>query len=275
MKELRGRLLGFDKDEYTGNWVLRVRGFGEVLVNGNVVRRFKGIDGVIRAPDDWIASIRLNGEAWLFRIASPSYVDIPGSVVMSAIKGMLPGVGRFGRWEAERLWIAEGAEYGEVTGVLGRDNHPRIGDFMYLIRVTWGNDGYSAFKVFKMIGVLKCTNGLVAGFNMFRRIFHSRLTGPIEEKVNDVLSRIKNAVVSMSNNAFPLEALSRPIEPKIVEDLSRKFPDFMRLYSEYRKEYGDTMMAVYQVLGWIATHGSSRNSEKAINSMTRLLASLN
>jgi len=276
MRELRERLLGYDKDEYTGNWVLRVRGFGEVLVNRNVVRRFKGIDGVLHAPDNWLASIRMNGEAWLFRIASPSYVDIPGSVVLQEIKGMLPGVGRFGKWEAERLWIVEGAEYGEVTGVLGRDNHPRIGDFVYLIRVMWGNDGYSAFRVFKAIGIIKCTNGLVVGFNAFKRIFHAKLNAPLHEKINDILRRIKDAITSVNMNNSVIEALSRtPIEAKVVEDLAKKFPDFMKMYAEYRREYGDTMMAVYQVLGWIATHGSSRNSEKAVSTMNRLLASLN
>jgi len=103
MRELRGRLLGFDRDEHLGRYYLRVRGLGSVYVNRNVVRRFKGIDGVLRAPDDWIASIRLNGEAWLYRVASPGYVEVPAEDVVRAIREVLPNVANFGRWEGGAL----------------------------------------------------------------------------------------------------------------------------------------------------------------------------
>jgi hypothetical protein len=274
MGELRQRLRGYDFDEYTGRWVLQVRGFGRVFVNGNVIKRFKGISGVLSAPGDWLASVsEWHGEYWLYRVSSPEYVDIPAGTVINTVKEILPGITSFGRWEAERVWRYEGAEYGELTGFLGRGEHPQVGDFVYLVRVSWGNDGYSAFKVFRVLGILKCTNGLVTGFNSFKRIFHSRLTGPIEEKVRDVLNRIRNAIQLMNDGS--IESLMRPVDAKVIEDLSKRFPDFQRLYAEYKPQYGDTMMAVFQALGWIATHGSSRNSEKAINSMTRLLASLN
>jgi len=268
-------LRGYDFDEYTGRWVLFLDG-RRVFVNGNVTKRFGGISGILKAPDNWIASIsEWNGEYWLYRVASPSYVDVPGTVVISTIKSLLPGVTNFGRWEAERLVRYEGAEYGELTGFLGRGEHPQVGDVVFITRITWGNDGFSAFKVFKAIGILKCTNGLVMGVNEFRRIFHSRLTKPIEEKVRDVLNRIRNAI-STSMDTSALERLMKtPIEAKVIEDLAKKFPGFNRLYNEYRPQYGDTLFTIFQALGYIATHGSQRNSERAVSSMARLLASLN
>jgi len=276
MRELRSKLLGFDKDEYLGRWMLRIGGLGNVYVNRNVVRRFGGIEGILKAPDNWLASVRLNGEAWLYRVASPTYVEVPTEDVVKAIREVLPNAANFGRWDGERIWVEEGAVYGSITGLLGRSSHPRVGDFVYLVRVTWGNDGFTAFRIFKAIGILKCTNGLVVGFNAFKRIFHAKLNAPLHEKINDVLRRIKDAITSVNMNNSVIEALSRTsIEPRVIEDLSRKFPDFMRLYNEYKPQYGDTMMAVFQALGWIATHGSSRNSEKAVSTMNRLLASLN
>ena len=274
--ELRRMLRGYDFDEYTGRWVLRVSGLGNVLINHNVTRRFGGISGALNAPDNWLASIsEWNGEYWLFRIASPEYVDIPAGAVINTIKELLPGITRFGRWEAERVWSYEGAEYGELTGFLGRGEHPQVGDFVYLIRISWGNDGFSAFKVLRVLGILKCTNGLVTGFNSFKRIFHSKLNKSIEEKVRDVLNRIRNAIQMMNDGSYTIEQLMRPVDARVIEDLAKKYPDFNRLYSEYRPQYGDTLLTIFQALGYIATHGSARNSEKAINSMTRLLASLN
>jgi len=272
MRELRERLLGFDKDEYTGRWVLRIRGIGEVLVNGNVVRRFKDIDGVLHAPDNWIASIRTNGEAWLFRVASPAYVEVPAEDVVNTVKSVLPGVTKFGRWEGERIMVEEGAVYGEITGMLGRSSHPQVGDFLYIIRITWGNDGYTAFRIFKTIGVLKCTNGLIVGFDAFKRIFHSRLNGPLPDKVRDVLGRIKNVITSISINSNALDSLSGTVNAETIEKLAKRFPDFTKLYNEYKSQYGDTMMAVFQALGYIATHGSQRNSERAISAMSRLVS---
>jgi len=110
MGDLRDRLLGFDKDEYTGRYVLRVRGLGAVYVNGNVVKRFKGIDSVLKAPGDWIAAIRpWRGDYWLYRIASPAYVDVPGTVVLQAIKNVMPGVKVFlvGWWFMSRVGETE------------------------------------------------------------------------------------------------------------------------------------------------------------------------
>jgi len=66
----------------------------------------------------------------------------------------------------------------------------------------------------------------------------------------------------------------KPIDAKVIEDLSKRFSDFPRLYAGYRAQYGDTLLAVMQALGYIATHGSSRNSERAVSAMSRL-ASLN
>jgi hypothetical protein len=275
MGDLRNRLLGFDKDEYTGRYVLRVRGLGAVYVNGNVVKRFKGIDSVLKAPSDWIAAIRpWRGDYWLYRIASPAYVDVPGEVVLRAIRDALPGVEGFGRWEAEGLWQYEGALYGSITGVLGRGSHPRVGEFKYLLRVTWGDDGYTAFRIVRTIGVVVCENGLVAGEDSYTRVFHSRLNKPIESKINDVLGRIRRIISMEKPSVSEIERLMVPIEPKVIEDLSKRFSDFPRLYAGYRAQYGDTLMAVLQALGWIATHGSSRNSERAVSAMSRL-ASLN
>ena len=274
MRELRGRLLGYDKDGHLGNWVLRVRGFGSVYVNRNVVRRFKGIDGVLKAPDNWLASVRLNGEAWLYRIASPGYVEVPSFEVLNAVREVLPNVVRFGKWESYRVWVEEGATYGEVTGVLGRSSHPRVGDFLFLARVFWGNDGYTAFRITRVLGILKCENGLVMGINEFKRVFHARLNKPIEAKVREVVNRIKGIIAGSKFNNYDVESLMKPVDAKVIEDLSRRFSDFPRLYAGYRAQYGDTLMAVLQALGWIATHGSSRNSERAISSMSKL-ASLN
>jgi len=275
MGELRQRLLGYDFSEYWGRYYLRVRGLGDVFVNGNVIKRFKGIDSVLKAPGDWIAAIRpWRGDYWLYRIASPAYVDVPGEVVLRAIRDALPGVEGFGRWEAEGLWQYEGAEYGEVTGVLGKDSHPRVGEFKYLLRVTWGDDGYTAFRIVRTIGVVVCENGLVAGEDSYTRVFHSRLNKPLDEKIREVINRIRRIISMEKPSVSEIERLMVPIEPKVIEDLSRRFSDFPRLYAEYKSQYGDTLMAVLQTLGWIATHGSSRNSERAISSMSRL-ASLN
>jgi len=273
MRELRGRLLGFDKDEYAGNWVLRVRGLGDVFVNRNVVRRFKGIEGVLKAPDNWLASIRLNGEAWLYRVASPAYVEVPAEDVANTVKSVLPGVTKFGKWEGERTMVEEGATYGEVTGVLGSGSHPQIGDFVYLIRISWGNDGFTAFRVFKAIGILRCTNGLVVGFNAFKRIFHAKLNMPIEAKIRDIMNRIKNTITSIHIDPNILDALAKtPVSPEAIERLSKRFPDFPRLFNEYRAQYGDTLLTILQALGYIATHGSQRNSERAVSTMSRLVS---
>jgi len=267
-------LLGYDKDGHLGNWVLRVRGFGSVYVNRNVVRRFKGIDGVLKAPDNWLASVRLNGEAWLYRIASPGYVEVPSFEVLNAVREVLPNVVRFGKWESYRVWVEEGATYGEVTGVLGRSSHPRVGDFLFLARVFWGNDGYTAFRITRVLGILKCTNGLVMGIHEFRRVFHARLNMPLREKINDVLNRIKNTITSIRiDDTHILDKLSKtPVAPETIEKLSKRFPDFPRLYAEYKPQYGDTMMAVFQALGYIATHSSQRNSERAVSTMSRLVS---
>ena len=110
MGELRQRLLGYDFSKYWGRYYLRVRGLGDVFVNGNVIKRFKGIDSVLKAPSDWIAAIRpWRGGYWLYRIASPAYVDVPGTVVLQAIKNVMPGVKVFlvGWWFMSRVGEAE------------------------------------------------------------------------------------------------------------------------------------------------------------------------
>jgi hypothetical protein len=273
MEDLRQRLLGFDKDEYWDRYYLRVRGLGRVLVNGNVIKRFKSIDGALHAPSEWVAAIReWHGEYWLYRVASPEYVEVPGTVVLQAVKSVLPGVTAFGRWEAERLWQYEGAEYGEVTGVLGKDSHPRVGEFKYILRISWGDDGYHAFRIIKTIGVVVCENGLVVGEDSYTRVFHSRLNKPLPDKVREIINRIVNIINNERPSGNEIERLNRPIEPKIIEDLNKRFPDFPRLYAEYRSQYGDTLLAVMQALGYIATHGSQRNSERAISNMARLVS---
>jgi hypothetical protein len=272
MRELRGRLLGFDKDERLGNWVLRIRGLGSVYVNRNVVRRFKGIEGVLRAPDDWIASIRLNGEAWLFRVSSPQYVEVPAEEVVRVVREVLPNVANFGRWDGERVWVEEGAVYGSITGYLGRGSHPRVGDFVYITRITWGNDGFTAFRITRALGILQCLNGLVIGEEFISRVFHARLNKPLGEKIKDVLNRIKSIITGSRFSNYDVERLMKPIEPKVIEDLSKRFSDFPRLYAEYRSQYGDTLLSVMQALGYIATHGSSRNSERAVSAMSRLVS---
>jgi len=110
MGDLRERLLGFDKDEYLGRYVLRVRGLGVVYVNGNVVKRFKGIDSALKVLGNWIAAIRpWRGGYWLFRVLSLTYVDVPGTVVLQAIKNVMPGVKVFlvGWWFMSRVGEAE------------------------------------------------------------------------------------------------------------------------------------------------------------------------
>ena len=264
--------MGFDKDEYTGRWMLRVRGLGEVLVNRNVVRRFGGIDGVLHAPDNWLASVRLNGEAWLFRIASPLYVEVPAEEVVRVVREVLPNVANFGRWDGERVWVEEGAVYGSITGIWGSGSHPRVGEFVYLVRVSWGNDGFTAFRITRALGILQCLNGLVIGEEFISKVFHARLNKPIEFKINEVLGRIRRIITGSRFSNYDVERLMKPIEPKVIEDLSRRFSDFPRLYAEYRAQYGDTLMAVLQSLGYIATHGSQRNSERAVSAMSRLVS---
>ena len=274
MGELRERLLGFDRDGYLGRYYLRVRGLGRVFINRNVVKRFGGVDGVINTPSNWVASMReWQGEYWLFRVSSPSYVDVPADAVLGTVRGVV-NVTSFGRWES-RVWVEEGAVYGSITGLLARGEAPSVGDFVGLVRVTWGDDGYTAFHVYSVIGVLQCTNGLVLGHTAFRRIFHSRLNMPIEIKIRDVLSRIKHAILSTRVNPSVVEALARTQVPTgLVDQLSRRFSDFARLYGEYRAQHGDTLLTVFQSLGYIATHGSSRNSNRAVQAMVRLLQSL-
>ncbi len=126
----------------------------------------------------------------------------------------------------------------------------------------------------RTIGVVVCENGLVAGEDSYTRVFHSRLNKPLDEKIREVINRIRRIISMEKPSVSEIERLMVPIEPKVIEDLSRRFSDFPRLYARYRAQYGDTLMAVFQALGWIATHGSSRNSERAISSMSRL-ASLN
>jgi len=272
MRELRQRLLGFDKDEHLGRYYLRIGGLGNVYVNRNVVRRFKGIEGVLKAPDNWLASVRLNGEAWLYRIASPGYVEVPSFEVLNAVREVLPNVVRFGKWESYRVWVEEGATYGEVTGVLGRSSHPRVGEFVYLVRVSWGNDGFTAFRITRALGILQCSNGLVIGEEFISKVFHSRLNKPLSEKINEVLGRIRRIITGSRFSNYDVERLMKPIEPKVIEDLGKRFSDFMRLYAEYRSQYGDTLLAVMQSLGYIATHGSQRNSERAVSAMSRLVS---
>jgi hypothetical protein len=245
---------------------------GNVLINHNVVRRFGGIDGVLHAPDSWVASIRLNGEAWLFRVSSPQYVDVPAEEVVRVVREVLPNVANFGRWDGERVWVEEGAVYGSITGIWGRGNHPRVGDFVFITRITWGNDGFTAFKIKRVLGILQCENGLVVGEEFISRVFHARLNKPLGEKINEVLGRIRRIITGSRFSNYDVERLMKPVDGRIIENLSKRFPDFPRLYAEYRAQYGDTMMTLFQVLGWIATHGSQRNSERAINSMSRLLS---
>jgi hypothetical protein len=276
MGVLRERLLGYGKDEYSGRYYLRVRGLGRVYINGNVLKRFKRVDGIINAPSNWVAVVReWRGEYWLGRVASPSYVDVPAQRVLDALRDVVGVLTSFGRWES-KVWVEEGAEYGSVTGIVGKGSLPSIGDFIGLVRVVWGSDGYTAFKVYTAVGILQCMNGLVLGFSAFRRIFHSRLSpgASIEEKVNEVLTRIKHAVIGARVDPGKIEELARTQAPvNLVEELGRRFDDFERLYSEYRAQYGDTILAVFQALGFIATHGSLRRSNRAVNTMLKLLGS--
>ncbi|MDT7970990.1 MAG: hypothetical protein RQ842_10495 [Vulcanisaeta sp.] len=276
MGELRERLLGFDRDGYLGRYYLRVRGLGRVFINRNVVKRFGGVDGVINTPSNWVASMReWQGEYWLGRVSSPSYVDVPANRVLDALRDVVGVLTSFGRWES-RVWVEEGAEYGSVTGIVGKGSMPSIGDFVGLIRVTWGSDGFTAFKVYTAVGILQCMNGLVLGFSAFRRIFHTRLSpgASVEEKVNEVLARVKRAVAGARVDPSKVEELAREQAPvNLIEELGRRFGDFERLYNEYRAQYGDTMLAVYQALGYIATHGSARRGNQAVSTMLRLLGS--
>ncbi len=272
MRELRSKLLGFDKDEYLGRWMLRIGGLGNVYVNRNVVRRFGGIESVLKAPDNWLASVRLNGEAWLYRIASPAYVEVPAEDVVRIVKEVLPNVANFGRWDGESVWVEEGAVYGSITGIWGRGSHPRVGEFVYITHITWGNDGFTAFKIKRVLGILQCENGLVVGEEFINRVFHSRLNKPLSEKINEVLDRIRRIIAGSRFSNYDVERLMKPVDARVIENLTKRFPDFQRLYGEYRAQYGDTMMAVFQALGWIATHGSQRNSERAVSAMSRLVS---
>jgi hypothetical protein len=227
---------------------------------------------VLHAPDNWLASIRVNGNAWLFRVASPTYVEVPAEEVVRVVREVLPNVANFGRWDGERVWVEEGAVYGSITGIWGSGSHPRVGDFVYITRITWGNDGFTAFRITRALGILQCLNGLVIGEEFISRVFHARLNKPLSDKIRDVLNRIKSIITGSRFSNYDVERLMKPIEPKVIEDLSRRFSDFMRLYAEYRSQYGDTLMAVLQSLGYIATHGSQRNSERAVSAMSRLVS---
>jgi hypothetical protein len=260
---------------------LRIDSIGFVYVNSRVVKRYGGIDGVLNAPNRYIASFRRynNGMTWLYRVASQGYVDIPPQKVVDTLVGFLRGVkvelDNFGKW-GNRIRLWDGAVYGELTARLGWTKVLENAEI--LLRVEWGDDGFHAFRTYLAIADKNTGSAMVLGYRATKRVFHSRLTEntTYREKVVDVMERITQFVKNTIAIAPKVEqrfALLKniPVRDEEVDEIARRFNTrFMKLWLTYSQKYGKNMFALFEVLGWFAAHGTPSRREEALREMRKL-----
>lgn len=257
--------------EVVGTWYGKRIGFrtrdGLLMLNKNVEKRLKKM-GVLNhefkpwlIPRDWI--VAYDGE-WVYRIASPLYVDVPPNVVGELLResGLPISLGKWGNKVAR----IEGATYGEYTISYSRDNSPRVGDFITGLRVTFGNDGYTAFRVTRFIGILECENGLIVGSEDVTKLLHARSLEAVIER----LRRVFKAYTMVPLTQDALEALNKPVDVKLLEEAFRKIDDFMVLWDGYRSRFGETNLALAQALSWYVTHAGKTKAKKAEELLLRL-----
>lgn len=256
--------------EVVGTWYGKRIGFrtrdGLLMLNKNVEKRLRKM-GVLNhefkpwlIPKDWI--VTYDGE-WIYRIASPLYVDVPPGT----IEGLLREVGfpiSLGKW-GNKVVKWEGATYGEYTISYSRDSSPRVGDYVAGLRITFGNDGYTAFRVTRFIGVLECENGLIVGSEDVSKLLHARHPEAVIGRLRRVL---KAYAVPFTANAF--EELVKPVDVRLLEEAFRKIDDFGRLWDEYRARFGETNLALAQALSWYVTHAGKSKARKAEELLLRL-----
>jgi hypothetical protein len=284
MKELHQRLRGYNWHSSLRRWILRIDGVGFVYVNSRVVKRYGGIEGVLDAPDRYIASFRRynNGMTWLYRVASQGYVDIPPQKVVDTLIGFLRGVkielDNFGKW-GNRISLWDGAVYGELTARLGWTKVLENAEI--LLRVEWGDDGFHAFRTYLAIADVNTGSAMVLNLGYraraSKRVFHSRLTHntTYREKVVDVMERITQFVKSTIAIAPKVEqrfTLMRniPVRDEDVDEISKHFNNkFMILWRKYSQKYGKNMLALFEVLGWYAAHGTPSRRENALREMRK------
>ena len=218
---------------------------GLLYLNKNVERRVKKM-GLFKdsfnpnaIPDDWLVAINGN---WVYRIASPTYVDIPYTVVWDVLKdyGMMMSIGK---WEASQVDNFEGATYASFTINYSRSSHPQVGDFVNGLRVSFGNDGYTAFKITRFIGILACENGLVRGINDVTRLLHAKSFDAVIERLRRVFRMYTTIPL---NDEF--EELNKPVNTKLLEEAFKRIDDFGRLWSIYSQRYGNINLALAQAL---------------------------
>ena len=254
-------------DTRYGRRVLFRTRWGAFYLNKNVERRLRKmnvLNGEFKPwliPKDWL--VTYDGE-WIYRIASPLYVDVPPSI----IEGLLKEVGlpiSLGKW-GNRVVKSEGATYGEFTISYTRASSPRVGDYVAGLRIVFGNDGYTAFRVFRFFGILKCENGLIMGVEDVTKLLHARHPETVVER----LKRVFKAYTMIPPTQDAFEELAKPVDVRLLEEAFRKIDDFGRLWSEYRAEYGETNLALAQALSWYVTHGGKTKAKKAEELLIRL-----
>ncbi len=275
-EEFRSRMGGYGTDDYTGLTYIYLKGLGSILVNRRVMRKIRRMGGFEKIPDDYNAWVSINGGRWLYRVASDDYVDVPAGLVMLEVRNALEGsvLDGFGKWSTGLKHI-EGADYGEVVASLGEFNTSYLGKTIIGVRVTWGNDGYTAFTVTSFVGVLACINGLVQGMTERERIFH---THAVYNNVNDVLRRIRNAVKNTLEELgnFHISTLEEFLlkTPVNRDDLAKYLnyfgPEFARLWSLYSQRYGENALALAQALAWFTTHAGETKANKATSILAQL-----
>ena len=241
--------------------------WGAFYLNKNVERRLKKM-GVLNGgfkpeyiPGGWI--VAHDGE-WVYRIASPLYVDVHPNVIGELLRevGLPISLGKWGN----RVVRSEGATYGEYTIYYTKDSSPKVGDFVAGLRLTFGNDGYTAFKIYRFYGILKCENGLIMGVEDVTRLLHARRFETVIERLKRVFKAY--TITPLTQDAF--EALNKPVDAKLLEEAFRKIDDFYRLWGIYRNEYGETNLALAQALSWYVTHGGKTKARKAEELLLRI-----
>ncbi len=252
----REGVVGFE--EASTMWGMRLgvlTGNGLLLVNKNVERRVSKMGGFGKIPSDWIVAY---DNEWVYRIASPTYVDVPPSVV----EGILMEYGKpmvLGNWGT---WVrrSEGATYANFTVSFNRSNSARVGDFVNGLRITFGNDGYTAFKVTRFLGILACENGLVTGVNDVERLLHAK-------HFNTVIERIRRTLRLFTAEPFSEEKLTTlertPVDRRLLEKAFSKIDDFGRLWNLYSQRHGESQLALAQALSWFTTHGGKTKAKAA------------